>query len=517
MSSFKIRSLIKNLFKLFELSSIILLVFSLAKDSRQALEDMVLFAFKQIRKKCASFSRRRPGTKTAQNFTPEILKMEELTDFLIDVFENVWRKFKINPFIVIAGGIVFSFLFMPYIFKNLPLFSAGYAVLSLSALAASFFFIKIFVLTIKEVKINFNTAGSVFKGLGIPFVFTVILGVIFGGLSFAVLTPFIFPALTERFMPAVFGFSVLAAIALLAFLPIAVTALLFSYEANSAKEAFKAAAKLLSRGKGRIFFLMSFLVLCSLVLKLTYIGMIFVFPLVIMAMDQARESLVRLDEERAYAENAKRNKAYRHKNFHAKDYSDNGYENGESRRYNFFGAENARSRQESAESSGSFNGLAANKEPDGKEDILQESAGSGSVEILDEKSMISQKIVSAAEHHAPPPAEETEENLSLSDILDFGLYEKSGDSVSDKAAGGDGTGAQKDEKEAVDIDIDIEYEKYPKENDVKREYKSGKEYINGFGNIRRRAPVVTDPEQMRKRAKEAKSYIENFGIIKRKK
>lgn len=448
--------------------------------------------------------------------------MEELTDFLIDVFENVWRKFKINPFIIIAGGVVFSLLFIPYMFKIFPLFSAGYAVFSLSALAASFFFIKIFVLTIKEVKINFNTAGSVFKGLGIPFVFTVMLGLVLGVFSFAVLTPFIFPALTERLMPAVFGFSVLAAIALLAFLSIAVTALLFSYEAHSAKEAFKAAAKLLSRGKGRMFFLMSFLILCSLVLKLTYIGMIFVFPLVIMTMDQARESLVRLDEEKAYAENAKRNKVYRHKNFHIKDYADNGYDNGESREYNFFGAgRTAQSRPESADSPGSFNGSAVNKEPDGKKDIFQESAGSKSVEILNDKSVISQKIVSAAEHFTPPPDEKTEEHLSLSDIIDFGMYGKDESSVTDKAAGeengGDGAGAQKEVKEAVEFDIDIEYEKYPEKNNVKREYKSGKEYIDGFGNIRRRTPAATDPEQMRKRAKEAKSYIENFGIIKRKK
>lgn len=70
LSSLKIFSqlrLQKNLFKLFDVLSIILLIFASARDSRKALEDAVFFAFKQIRKKCAGFfpvpSRNEDGLK----------------------------------------------------------------------------------------------------------------------------------------------------------------------------------------------------------------------------------------------------------------------------------------------------------------------------------------------------------------------------------------------------------------------------------------------------------------------
>lgn len=70
LSSLKIFSqlrLQKNLFKLFDVLSIILLIFASARGSRKALEDAVFFAFKQIRKKCAGFfpapSRNEDGSK----------------------------------------------------------------------------------------------------------------------------------------------------------------------------------------------------------------------------------------------------------------------------------------------------------------------------------------------------------------------------------------------------------------------------------------------------------------------
>ena len=62
--------------------------------------------------------------------------MEELIDFLIDVFGNVWRKFKINAFLVLTGGILSSLLFMPYMLKILPVYSLKY--IFLRFLAAAF-------------------------------------------------------------------------------------------------------------------------------------------------------------------------------------------------------------------------------------------------------------------------------------------------------------------------------------------------------------------------------------------
>ena len=90
--------------------------------------------------------------------------------------------------------------------------------------------------------------------------------------------PFLFPYLAERFMVTAVCVAIVTVIAILLLFPIAVIALIFTYEGYSVKGAIAAADKLLARARGKIYFLTIFLLLCALILNLTPVGMIFVFP-----------------------------------------------------------------------------------------------------------------------------------------------------------------------------------------------------------------------------------------------
>ena len=164
--------------------------------------------------------------------------MEELIDFLVDVFENVWRKFKINFVFILMGGIVCAALYFIYMLGIFPPHShKSFAVIAGFALSA-FLLTKVCVMTILETKINLNTVLYIFDNLLKPFIFLVFLVGAFGALVLAAAAPFVFKDFADKSYTIVA--SIVAGISVLTLLPNALTSLFLFFEGKSFKEAFSA-------------------------------------------------------------------------------------------------------------------------------------------------------------------------------------------------------------------------------------------------------------------------------------
>jgi hypothetical protein len=483
--------------------------------------------------------------------------MEELIDFLIDVFENVWRKFKINFFIILAGGLLSAGLLLPCVLKVFPLFSPACIAMRAALVLISFVFIKVYMLTIKEIKINSNTWKAVFTGLQNPLVFMIILTLIFGALSCVSGIPFIFPAYAEKshFIVA----AIVAAIAALALLPNALISLFYSYEGFSIKEAVSEGNKILDGNRGKMYFLTITLMLMALVLNLTYVGMVIVFPLVMMTMDQARQSLLKIAEEKKRKEESAKNKVYqpyRPKVDYTQDYAKEKPQakkeepQPQGAQKTGLGSVFGMSQQDAAETKPQETaavpaGEGKREEPksvksglgsvfkvapeEKKDDAVQQKQAAEpaaeKAEIKNDKSAETPapeqknqetntaenknpKIVSAAEYESPVSQEE---QMNLSDFIDLGIsYESEDKMKKEEEEGGIDINA------GEDVEVEIEIEKSEKEDFAKKEYKSGKAYIEEFGTISKKdSEVKAKPEP--KKTSDAKSYLEEFGTIKRKK
>jgi hypothetical protein len=400
--------------------------------------------------------------------------MEELIDFLIDVFGNVWRKFKINPVTVALGGALSAALIMPYMYQKYPIDDYRYALARAAAAALLFIFMKAYALTIKEVKINFRAVRLIFKNLLNLFIFVLVMACVFGALSFTAAIPFTFPAFSEKFTAAAIAAAIVSGIIALALLPNALVSLIFSCEGRSFKEAVSEAGKIISMGRGKMYALTISLLLCVLVLNLTYAGTIIIFPLIILSMGQARESLAKIKGE-------KQNKCCRQKPGYAKDSRVSAYE------------QNACAK---AEPLINLQNCAAAvkdiKAASGLGDVFKAHAcADNACAALAKKEApaLSSKAVSKAEYGAMH-AQKREEEISLYEVTDFSR-----------------------DKE-IERDITVEFEAG---GNGGLKYKSGKQYLEEFGNIKRKpAHKGNNPAQDKKREENARNYIENFGIIKKK-
>ncbi|MDR2425787.1 MAG: hypothetical protein LBD46_01150 [Endomicrobium sp.] len=419
--------------------------------------------------------------------------MEEFIDFVIDVFGNVLKKFQINAFIILIIGIISSFLFIPEIFlKYAPnLFLQDIIAIKVFICLLSFIFIKVFMLTIKRIKINFNTAKLLFMNLLKPFFLGIIFMIIFGILIFISCAPIIFPSLTEKFVIAFFSAAVAAGILVLALLPNAVISLFFAYEGRTFREALIEANRLIEHRRSKMYFLMIFLALCILVLNLTHFGMIIAFPLIVMAMDQARESLIAVEKEKDNAKTEQINKSYYHyspKVDYAKDYFE----------YNEY--DKIRNKKD----------LIAAEQKESvplQKNSAETNLDSSKISVPESEKDISSKITSSLGYNVTGSTVEEDKEIVLSDFIDLEAYSKEK--------------AQKEEIEDIDgkeHEISIEFEPYKKHEEEKKEKKSGKEYIDGFGAIEKK-PVQKpyDIKEKNKRSIDAKTYIENYGLVKRKK
>lgn len=486
--------------------------------------------------------------------------MEELIDFLIDVFSNVWRKLKLNMTIVIAGGVIASVLFIPYFYKICPLLSLSYIFIRILIISLLFIFIKAYVLTINEIKINANTYKTLFQNLLNPCIFTVAFFAVFGLLAFIASVPFIYQEFTEKFYVIAFAVSIISAIVGLALLPNALLSLFFSYEGKNFKEAIIAGNQIMGLGRGKMYALMISLLLCTLVLNLTYIGMIIVFPLFMLSMNQARESIIKIEEEKKIVMAEKQNKQHYRpkvdftKDYPSKDYSYNDYDVGKANAKTEDAANPPQSPQPAVqpapqpaaagpETSSLPDSAKENTHLLSEENLPQEPAvllseeeaakeqsqkddggktkdfkpvlGLGNIFIAGRSAdkpaqELNPKMVSRSEYVAPPE-EIKEEDMSLSDFIDFGLYESKV-----KENGGEETEAAA-EKAEMEKKVEIEIEPGGAEKNIKpkKEAKSGKAYIDEFGTIARKQPAKSKNYD-EKRKENAKEYIENFGIIERK-
>ncbi|MDR1195769.1 MAG: hypothetical protein LBL00_04740 [Endomicrobium sp.] len=446
--------------------------------------------------------------------------MEEIIDFVVDVFGSVLRKFWKNLFLITLVSIIFSFLLIPEAFlKYIPQLSLRYIIIIRSAIVIlSFIFLKIFMLTIKGIKVNFNTAGLLFTNFFNPLFFIIIFVIIFGILGFIACFPFIFPAVTEKYVISVFAVSGAAGIMAFLLLPNAVMSLFFSLEGRGIKGALSEGSEVLKHGHGKIYFLMVFLALCALVLNITYFGVILAFPLIAMAMDQARESLTKIKETKNEKQPERDNKhnLYRPKVDYTKDYFE--YNKSGSIKIKKDAFSTVLSKKESVPLPLP---LPQNNSVPGKtvKDVLAapavKASENGFKSVFTEKQNHAQnaqttpvlpetkketvsEITASSEYVAP--SSEVDEEFSLSDFIDLELYSEE-----------QGRDIVKREE-----DIEIEYEHYEKD-DEKQKYKSGKKYIDEFGDIEKKAKTVQeDPKEKNKRADNAKNYIENFGVIKKK-
>jgi hypothetical protein len=386
----------------------------------------------------------------------------------------------------------------------------------------SFILAKICVMTVREVKINANTFASIFKNLLNPLIFSVICAVIFTILAFICALPFLFPAFADK--SYIIVSAIAAGIAVLALIPNALMSLFFSYEGKSLAEAVSAGNAVLKGRHGKMFFLTISLFLLFLVLKFTYAATAVILPLVIMSMAQARESLIKIEEEKKKAEEAKLNKSgqqrYRPKVDYTKDYvSDKKLpvkkaEDEEAPAIRLGTVFQARPEEKKDENPA----VREEKEEQpqnikiGLENIFKVNAGEKEEEPKNNKN---DKLMSASEYAAPVSTQEHEEQESLSDFIDLGIsYENNEERKEDDKENESGA----DMQTAADAAVEIEIEPSQKNKETKREYKSGKAYIEDFGTIKRKNSETGKPDkQDQQKQKDAKKYIENFGIINKKK
>ncbi|MCL1972556.1 MAG: hypothetical protein FWG57_06165 [Endomicrobia bacterium] len=419
--------------------------------------------------------------------------MEKLIGFVVHVFENVWHKFKINPALIVTGSIILAALFLLSVMSPFPLFSTYDIIIKTALIAVAFILAKICVVTVGEMKIDSETLHIVlFQNLVNPLIFCVIFAVVFGTLVFIGVLPFMLLHLDEKFYIIVAAAA--SGIAAFALFPIAVLSMLFSYEGKSFSEAVFCAKEILKGRRGRMYFLTFSLILIALFLKLTYVGMLILFPLVIMVLAQARESLVKSEEEEKI-EKIEVKKSYRP----GFDYSQN-------------------------------HGVNRTLAPERKEsDFIKKDSGSAepapfkisngqksvTVEIADiETEKKNSRILSAAEYEAPETEEEKLVEFMKGDIL----YENEKEEKievevekNDKDADED---TEKKSNEDVEHDIEIEIEKDIK--DTKTEQKSGKAYLEDFGTIKR-GDVKSRPNKEINKSSGNGSYLDNFGNLKKNK
>ena len=419
--------------------------------------------------------------------------MEKLIGFVVHVFENVWRKFKINPAIILTVSIILAALFLLGTMKFFPLFST-YDIIIKTVLAVMFFILaKICVVTVGEIKINSETLHIVlFQNLANPLALCIVFAIILGTAAFICALPFVFLDLDEKFYIVVGAAA--AGIAAFVLFPLAATSLLFAYEGKSPFEAVSSAQDILKGRRGRMYFLTFSLILIALFLKITYVGMIILFPLVIMVLAQARESLVKSEEEDK-DEKIEVKKSYRP----GIDYSQS---NNVNRRLAPERKENAFVQKDAAGSAETF------KISNGQKSVTVE------IEATETEKKTS-RIVSAAEYEAPKSEEEDLVELMKGDIL----YENEREEkIEVEVEKNDKDEEIEENNEDVDPDIEheieIEIEKDIK--DKKIEHKSGKVYLEDFG-------IITRGDVKPKRDKEISksggngNYLDNFGNLKRRK
>ncbi|MCL2144051.1 MAG: hypothetical protein FWH43_00935 [Endomicrobia bacterium] len=477
--------------------------------------------------------------------------MDELIDFLVDVFDNVWRKAKINFAAILTGIIISTAFFILFALKIFSIFSVPGMIIAAALVLFTFIFIKICVMTVREDKINSNTWTIIFQNLINPFIFAVFCILILGALIFTGSIPFAFPDYAEK--SYVLVSSIVAGIAALALFPNAAFSLFYSYEGKSFADALSSGNSILDGNRGKMYFLTISLILLALVLNLTYVGAVIFFPFMVMAMDQSKESLIKIGEEKRKWEEAEKNKP--HRNYRSKvDYTKS-YENLK------HPAQSENTKTFSASKTGTGSVFSAGEEDKKYQRRADETrfgsmrekefapqhglgpkpenkaAGEGSsaekpeplihretfspekdhveVELSEEtknKNKKNEKMVSAAEYETPVTMQEQEEQINLSDFIDLGvLYE-------DKEKPKESDKDEKNIKRKIENNVEIEIEMKPSEKkpEPKKESKSGNDYLENFGTITKRNIEPKNKQDVSKEA-DAKSYLEDFGTIKKKK